>query len=333
LLLTTSTLACASRPPSAAIAPAVSAARSPLGAGDHVERLNGVRLAYHVAGNGPVVILPTPGWGPDSALYATTMTRLEASFSMVYVDTRGSGGSEPKDLGESYRFGVFADDLDALRVFLGRPRVLVIGHSMGGMIAVDYCGRYADRCAALVVIDSSPSIDDAAFAAAGDASLAEVKSAAWYPAVAAAREKFTIRKPSDQHFKELLDRIWPLYFYDQDKLAQLRGRLDPARYSSFAFNMVFGHPLPQLTEAAIRQVSAPTLIVEGLGDLVVPRSQAERFGAVQHPELLLVPRAGHFPWLEAPEPPFFSGVEAFLRRHAGRTLGLAGRPAPGRRGD
>jgi pimeloyl-ACP methyl ester carboxylesterase len=59
-------------------------------------------------------------------------------------------------------------------------------------------------------------------------------------------------------------------------------------------------------------IQAPTLIVVGVSDVVCSLTQAERLhGGIANSKLLVIEKAGHFPWLEAPQA-FFAGVRTFL---------------------
>jgi proline iminopeptidase len=252
--------------------------------------------------------------GPDTTLYEQTMTRIERTFTVVYVDSRGSGLSERKYIGDAYKLSIFADDLEALRTVLQLPKQWVMGHSMGGMIAIDYCGRYAARCAGLIVSNSCPSIDDAEFVQARAEAAKAVQNEPWFAPAMAAANAITLPQPSDDALAQALSGIWPLYFRDQNKLAKYRADLAGGPFSSFAFNMVYTHPLPELSAAAIGLVTAPTLVIEGQSDIIVPPATSDRFTAVQHPQRLIVPKAAHFPWLEQPDA-FFDGLDAFVRAH------------------
>jgi pimeloyl-ACP methyl ester carboxylesterase len=285
-----------------------------LAPGRHDAQVNGTRLSYRVAGAGPILFMTTPGWGPDTTLYEQTMNRIERTFTTVYIDSRGSGLSERKDIGDAYRFGIFADDLEALRAFLQLPKVWMMGQSMGGMIAIDYCGRYAARCAGLIVADSSPSIDDTEFAQASADAAKAVQDQPWFAPAVAAERAVAAPQPSDAALAQVLSGIWPLYFHDQSKLTKYHDDLAQGPFSAFAFNMVYTHPLPELSVSAIGLVTAPTLVIEGQNDIIVPPVTSDRFMAVQRPERLIVPKAAHFPWLEQPEL-FFAGLEAFVQAH------------------
>ena len=100
--------------------------------GEFTARLNGLELWYKVSGAGPVCLFPAPGWGPSSDLYLRTLNPLENLFTIVYLDTRGSGRSQQPPQRMDYKYGQFSADLEALRLHLGQKQVWVMGHSMGG---------------------------------------------------------------------------------------------------------------------------------------------------------------------------------------------------------
>jgi pimeloyl-ACP methyl ester carboxylesterase len=62
--------------------------------GEHRAKLYGLEIWYKIAGNGPVCVLPTHGRGCSAELYLTSMLPPEELFTMVYLETRGTGRSE-----------------------------------------------------------------------------------------------------------------------------------------------------------------------------------------------------------------------------------------------
>jgi proline iminopeptidase len=272
-----------------------------LAEGEHVANVNGVKLWYKVAGSGPALLFPSTGWGASSDLYFKSLNRLEHLFTVVYIDTRGSGRSGKPAPDAPYSFEQFADDVDALRSSLGIKSAWVFGHSMGGMIAIDYCIRYASSCEGLVVVTTSPSITDSEYNTAANAAKATVANQPWYAAADAASQEFHIPLASDEEFAQLLDRIRPFYFYDQANIQVMAPAFVGTTYSAFAANLVYSHPIPTFSADDMARITVPTVVVEGVDDLIVPPSQAERvFNAVRNAHLVRVPKAGHFPWLEQP---------------------------------
>ena len=110
--------------------------------GQFTTQINGLKLWYKVSGNGPVCILPTPGWGPSSELYFINLTPLEEMFTMVYLDTRGTGRSQRPELNE-YTMSNFVADIEGLRRHLGVESMWLMGHSDGGPMILNYAFKYS----------------------------------------------------------------------------------------------------------------------------------------------------------------------------------------------
>ena len=124
--------------------------------GVHEVELNGVRHWYRVAGNPvaatePVVFLHG-GPGQGSTHFAELVGPwLEPSLRMVYFDQRASGRSatSPDD---GYTLPLLVSDLEALRVSLGAEKLVLIGQSFGGTLALEYAAAHPDRVSAVVFV-------------------------------------------------------------------------------------------------------------------------------------------------------------------------------------
>lgn len=105
--------------------------------------VNGAELYYSTRGSGPTcLVLSAVGTEPYKRL---TPQQLAERLRLVYVDLRGGGRStgDPTDL----TFEVLADDLEAIRVKLGVDQVAILGHSILGVLAIEYGRRrHATLC-------------------------------------------------------------------------------------------------------------------------------------------------------------------------------------------
>jgi proline iminopeptidase len=124
--------------------------------GEHQSVLNGVRLYYRIAGEAPAERAPVlflhGGPGYNSYSFARLMgIRLEKVRRMVYLDQRGCGRSErPWD--GSYSLEVLVADLEALRQELGVERWVLLGHSFGGTLALEYAARHPQHVVGVVFV-------------------------------------------------------------------------------------------------------------------------------------------------------------------------------------
>ena len=132
----------------------------PLAKGAHQTVVNDVRLWYRVAGqeHGIPVVYVHGGPGQGSQSFAALAgPALERSQRMVYLDQRGSGRSE-KPWTNAYSVDLMVDDLEKLRRHWGAPRIALIGHSFGTVVALEYAKAYPKQTAALVLAAGVPDL-------------------------------------------------------------------------------------------------------------------------------------------------------------------------------
>lgn len=123
---------------------------------------DGVRLAYTEAGSGDPPMLLVHGWTCNHSHFAPQAEHFSARHRVISVDLRGHGESDKPE--QAYTMAGFADDLAWLCEQLDVEQPVVIGHSMGGVIAFEMAARHPDQVRAVVAVDS-PLVPPAALAA------------------------------------------------------------------------------------------------------------------------------------------------------------------------
>jgi proline iminopeptidase len=151
-LLAATSAGCSTSPEPLAAPSASPAALRP---GVHEVRLNGVRHWYKVAGQPaasrpPAVFLHGGPGGNSYNFEATAGSLLERSLPVIYFEQRGSGRSgRPAD--RDYSTAILVEDLEALRVHLGVPKISIVTHSFGTVIGLAYAAKYPKRVSRMVV--------------------------------------------------------------------------------------------------------------------------------------------------------------------------------------
>ncbi|MCM3470619.1 alpha/beta fold hydrolase [Brevibacillus borstelensis] len=118
---------------------------------------NGVELAYDDRGTGDAVCL-VHGFCGSSAYWKKLFPRLEKSSRVLAPDLRGHGGSSVPD--ETYTVEKMAEDLAFFMDETGIEKMTLLGHSLGGYVALAFAERYPDRLSAMGLIHSTAFPDD-----------------------------------------------------------------------------------------------------------------------------------------------------------------------------
>jgi len=258
-----------------------------------------VRLARHrirlddghlvgvaIAGRGmPLVVVH--GFSAEGVLYAQTLWRLVSmGFKVVAIDTAGHGRT-PLPKRDPIRLDAYVDVLLRSLDHLGIRHAFLMGHSMGGRLALEVAGRDPDRVAALVLLD----------AIAGKPWDRTV--AGWFrcpPSLAALGARLT------------LDTVTTIPITDRDQTAKLLSLMTRTAIQSIRPGrlllpglaiMLAGDSAAVLDRAGAAGV--PGVVVHGAGDLGVPLAAARDAARRLHGPLVVVRGARHSWVLRDPE--------------------------------
>jgi len=113
--------------------------------------IHGHGIAYRSAGSGPAVVL-VHGIASSSETWGKVMPGLADRATVIAPDLLGHGGST-KDAGD-YSLGALASGIRDLMIALGHDRATLIGHSLGGGVALQFAYQFPDRCERLVLVSS-----------------------------------------------------------------------------------------------------------------------------------------------------------------------------------
>jgi pimeloyl-ACP methyl ester carboxylesterase len=113
--------------------------------------IHGHQVSYCIAGEGPVILL-IHGVTGSHEHWSKAMPLLAEQYTVVAPDLMGHGRSA-KPRGD-YSLGSFAAGLRDLMVGLDLPRFTVVGHSLGGGIAMQLAYQFPERCERLVLVSS-----------------------------------------------------------------------------------------------------------------------------------------------------------------------------------
>ncbi|OXM63869.1 alpha/beta fold hydrolase [Amycolatopsis vastitatis] len=255
--------------------------------------VHGYERAYRMAGRGPALLF-LHGIGDDSSTWLDLLASLSADFTVIAPDLLGHGSSaKPR---ADYSVAAYACGMRDLLTTLDIDRVTVVGHSLGGGVAMQFAYQFPERCERLVLVGSGgvgagvhPLLRLAAAPGAG----LVLPLLGTPPAVAALRGVAgLLRLFDDADLDYVLTRYARLVEPDT-RSAFLRTLRSVVDWRGQVVNML---DRCYLTEGI------PTLLVWGTEDRVVPSGHALRaHRAMPGSRLVLFEGAGHFPHRADPE--------------------------------
>ncbi len=269
--------------------------------------LHGRPVTYAAAGAGPVLLL-VHGMGGGYENWREVIGPLARRYTVIAPDLPGHGASAPSN--GDYSIGAHAAVLRDLLHALGHERATLVGHSLGGGIAMQLAYQFPEVAERLVLVASGglgPEVSLVLRAAAVPGSElwinATARTASWLgPAVGRGLAAVRLRPSPDiaevaRGYASLADPGRRAAF-----LATLRSVINVGGQRIDASDLLY------LT------ARVPTLIVWGARDAVIPVSHGERaHEAIPGSRLEIFDDVGHIPQLAAPAR-FVAVLERFLEK-------------------
>ena len=112
---------------------------------------DGVSLYYEQAGHGDPPMVFVHGWCCDRTFFQPQFDHFQASHAVATLDLRGCGKSDRPEAG--YDIPSLTDDVACLCRHAGIAQPVVVGHSLGGMIAIELAARHPSLPKAVVAVD------------------------------------------------------------------------------------------------------------------------------------------------------------------------------------
>jgi pimeloyl-ACP methyl ester carboxylesterase len=249
-----------------------------------VARNGTVKIHWESTGQGPAVLL-IAGQGMTIDGWWATVPVLARSFRVIAFDNRGTGRSS--HVPWAYSVAQMAEDAVAVLDAAGEQRAHVYGLSLGGLVAQELALQHPDRVQALVLgattaagLTAAPpgSLPMTFFARAGTMGPEEAE----WAAVPYAHSETTRRLHPDRIAADIAQRVGS----PTDGLVSLRQAAALAAHSTYG---------------RLGQITAPTLVVHGEEDVVVPPANARQLARrIPGARLRLWPETGHLYVIDEP---------------------------------
>lgn len=276
---------------------------------------NGTRLYCKTMGTGEPLVILHGGPGLDQSYFLPQMEKLAADYMLIFYDQRGCGKSDVDVDTQSITMLQNVEDLEAVRVYFKLDKMNLLGHSFGGLLAMNYAIRYPGKLKRLVLVTPTP------------------QSAAWRDS---SFRMMSLRSvPADKSFMDSLSATTQFTKRDPATMALFFRALfrqsfyNPQYADSLTLNFSENYPktsalMQQLywdsslvnydLTKALDSVKCPTLIIGAEADMAPPEALEELHRALKNSEYSMIESCGHFPFVEAMGK-FRELLLAFMKKH------------------
>ena len=256
---------------------AVGAAQMPQMPAEQTAMVFGESIHYFEAGQGPAVIL-LHGLGANAGMWVANIGPLAAHYHVIAPDQLGFGHSDKPLI--DYKIATFVDFLYGFMQSQKIAKATLVGNSLGGWIAVDFALQHPEMVEKLVLVDAGGLSFDSA------------------------PPTINLNPASLDDTKKVLGVV----LYNQAMVTDLAVAAVFARHLKDNDGYTIRRTMDgiittdQREDTKLSSVHAPTLVVWGANDALLPLTMGERFHAgIGGSKLVAIKECGHIPQLEKPE--------------------------------
>jgi len=285
---------------------------------------DGLSLYYREYGQADDVIICLPGLTRNSKDFHDLATRLAEKYRVLCLDLRGRGQSDHDPNWRHYHHGTYVRDTWKLMDELVIRKFIVIGTSLGGLMAMIMSAQQADRLKAIILNDIGPEIDPVGYARVLSDLGREVKVRSWQDAAAQCKHIYGIAAPDmPQEFWDTFARNTYRENSDGTPEPDLDAKIGPAIRKGIKPARILAKirktgMLKRIAGVFIdpwdsfRTINMPCLVLRGEISDILSDEIVDHMKAVK-PDLVcaLIPNRGHAPMLDEPES--LAGLDAFLK--------------------
>jgi len=252
--------------------------------------IRGVSLFVKVVGEGYPLLLMHGGPGIDHTAMSPFLP-LADQFTLIFYDHRCNGRSEGADI-SSMTWENLTADAEALRQTLGFDKWAVLGHSFGGMVAMEYALRYPQSLSHLLLLDTGGDIRWV------QQNAPEILAKRGYSTgVVETARRFYKGEIAPDEMVPAMRKLGKAYYWRLSPLLLAREMMLGLRMKLRPEALIFGYNqlLPGWTVMdRLQEIEVPTLVLAGRHDFQFPpEHQAILADRLPNAQLELIERAGH----------------------------------------
>ncbi len=269
-------------------------------------------IFYQTFGQGQPVLIINGGPGLDSKGFeSVAMTIAAQGYQTILFDQRGTGRSQLLKIDDSsIQMSLMVEDIEQLRRHLHQEKLIILGHSFGGILGAAYAEKYPKHIEKLI-FSSAGGLDlsfRAQFSKRFNATLTLTEQVKM--------QAFQLQQALGDDSAETRDALALLrahaYVIDKSKAPAIAARL---KVVNMAINGLVYQDLEKIKfdlKSSFREFKAPVLVLQGDKDVISVDTAKTIANSFPDARLVIMPNCAHYGWLDSPEL-YYASVFEFIQ--------------------
>lgn len=239
---------------------------------------------------GETIVLLSGGPGLNPYYLEPLYNELKKKYRCILLHQRGTGKSILNEINEeSINVQKYIDDLNGLYKKLGNEKLILVGHSWGGMLSFSYAANEPDKIKKVILLNTG-GVSDEFYEWFGSNINMRL-----YP------EDIKLRIEQNENNRETLIAIWPGYFFDREIALKTRPPLDYKFRNQKGVNPLASGDWRKRTNdrvSKLKNYTGPVDLITGRQDPVGESVVYEAKSILPQLKFTFIEKCGHFPWIE-----------------------------------
>lgn len=271
------------------------------------------RLHYERIGHGEPIVILHGGPGEDHNYLVLPLAHLADEYRLIFYDQRYMGESDPNIDTTKISTEVYVEDLEAIRKYFELEKMNLLGNSWGGMLAMQYAIQYQDHLNSMILL--SPMGGSSDFFQP----FKRVKQQRWRRKDSLDWAKLKQTEAYQNRDTGALTKAskikYRTYFHHPENAKKLNFNYGPntlkngSTINSYIIPEYYDYDIHQ----ALEKVEAPTLILHGKSDPILPKYIKQLHQALPNSKLIQYEEAGHMLFI-VKKAEMLKATRSFLRK-------------------
>lgn len=258
---------------------------------DSFESKDGTKIFFQQFGDsGETIILLSGGPGLNPYYLEPLYNELKKKYKCILLHQRGTGNSILDKVDQEFlTVQKYIDDLNGLYKKLGNKKLILVGHSWGGMLSFSYAANEPEKVKKVILLNTGGVTD---------------QFYTWFGSninMRLHKEDTDLYQEQIDNNRETLIAIWPGYFFDRNIAIKTRHELDYKFRNQKGVNAFASGNWRERSEdrvAKLKKYKGAIDLITGRQDPVGESVVYEAKSIIPQLKYTFIEQCGHFPWIE-----------------------------------